>query len=94
MMASRGMGAIRASKMPKKKVIERKDDPNQVDVYADGGSTNKWIQNAIKKPGALRSELGVKEGKTIPAKKLAAAAKKPGKLGQRARLAQTLKKMK
>ena len=94
MMASRGMGAIRASKMPKKKVIERKDDPNQVDVYADGGSTSKWIQNAIKKPGALRSELGVKEGKTIPAKKLATAAKKPGKLGQRARLAQTLKKMK
>ena len=94
MMASRGMGAIRASKMPKKKVIERKDDPNQVDVYADGGSTNKWIQNAIKKPGALRSELGVKEGKKIPAGKLAKAAKAPGKLGQRARLAQTLKKMK
>ena len=54
----------------------------------------KWIQKAIKNPGALRSALGVKEGKTIPAKKLAAAAKKPGKLGQRARLAQTLKKMK
>jgi len=54
----------------------------------------KWIQKAIKKPGALRSALGVKEGKTIPAKKLAASAKKPGKLGQRARLAQTLKKMK
>lgn len=54
----------------------------------------KWIQKAIKKPGALRSALGVKEGKPIPAKKLAAAAKKPGKMGQRARLAQTLKKMK
>ena len=48
---------------------------------------------AIKKPGSLRSELGVKEGKTIPAKKLAKAAKAPGKLGQRARLAQTLKKL-
>ena len=59
-----------------------------------GGSTNKWIQNAIKKPGALRKELGVKEGKTIPAKKLAVAAKKPGKLGQRARLAETLKGLK
>ena len=35
----------------------------------------------------------VKKGKKIPAKKLAAAAKKGGKLGQRARLAQTLKKM-
>jgi hypothetical protein len=54
----------------------------------------KWIQKAIKKPGALRSELGVKEGKNIPAKKLAKAAKEPGKLGQRARLAQTLKRMK
>lgn len=51
----------------------------------------KWIQKAIKKPGALRAALDVKAGKTIPAKKLAAAAKKPGKMGQRARLAQTLK---
>jgi hypothetical protein len=54
----------------------------------------KWIQNAIKKPGALRSAIGAKKGQTIPAKKLAAAAKKPGKMGQRARLAETLKKMK
>ena len=53
----------------------------------------KWIKEAIKKPGALRSALGVKEGKTIPAKKLTKAAKAPGKMGQRARLAQTLKKM-
>jgi len=59
-----------------------------------GGATKNWIAEAIKKPGALRSSLGVKAGKTIPAKKLAAAAKAPGKLGQRARLAQTLKKMK
>jgi len=51
----------------------------------------KWIQGAIKKAGALRKALGVKEGHTIPEKKLAAAAKKPGKLGQRARLAETLK---
>lgn len=54
----------------------------------------KWIQEAIKKPGALRESLGVKKGQTIPAKKLEAAAKKPGKMGQRARLAQTLKGMK
>jgi hypothetical protein len=51
----------------------------------------KWIQKAIKKPGALRASLGVKKGKTIPAKKLAKAAKSKGKLGQRARLAETLK---
>ena len=54
----------------------------------------KWIQKAIKKPGALRSALGVKEGKKIPAGKLAKAAKAPGKMGQRARLAQTLSKLK
>ena len=50
-----------------------------------------WIAGAIKKPGALRKELGVKKGAKIPAKKLAAAAKKPGKEGQRARLAETLR---
>ena len=54
----------------------------------------KWIQKAVKKPGALRKSMGVKAGEKIPAKKLAAAAKKPGKLGQRARLARTLKKLK
>jgi len=54
----------------------------------------KWIQKAIKKPGALRKELGVKKGEKIPAKKLAEAAKKPGKTGQRARLAKTLRKLK
>lgn len=53
-----------------------------------------WIAGAIKKPGALRAALKAKPGKPIPEKKLAAAAKKPGKLGQRARLAETLKKMK
>ena len=52
-----------------------------------------WIEGAIKKPGALRKELGAKKGEPIPAKKLAAAAKKPGKIGQRARLAETLKGM-
>lgn len=50
-----------------------------------------WIAGAIKKPGALKKELGVKKGEKIPAKKLAAAAKKPGVEGQRARLAETLK---
>jgi len=57
-------------------------------------ATKNWIQEAIKKPGTLRSSLKIKEGKTIPAAKLKKAAKAPGKLGQRARLAQTLKKMK
>lgn len=52
-----------------------------------------WIAGAIRKPGALRKELGVKKGEKIPAKKLKAAAKKGGKEGQRARLAVTLRKL-
>ena len=53
----------------------------------------KWIQGAIKHPGALHKQLGVPEGKKIPEGKLKAAESKGGKLGQRARLAETLKKM-
>jgi hypothetical protein len=135
------MGAMKASKMPKAKTIRRKDNPDDVTVYAKGGKVGlydninakrkriaagsgekmrkpgskgapteeafkqsaktakmakggKFIQEAIKKPGALRAEMGVKKGEKIPAGKLAAAAKKPGKMGQRARLAMTLKGMK
>ena len=57
---------------------------------------NKWIQKAIKKEnkGKLREALGAKAGKPIPAKKLEAAAKKPGIIGKRARLAETLKGLK
>lgn len=58
-----------------------------------GSGDKDFIQKAIKKPGALRKSLGVKKGEKIPAKKLAAAAKKGGKIGQRARFAETLKKL-
>ena len=54
-------------------------------------AAGNWIQGAIKKPGSLRAQLGAKAGKPIPAKALAAAAKKPGLEGKRARLAETLK---
>ena len=40
MMPCRGMGAISPSKMPSKKVIHRKDDPDDVDMYAEGGKVN------------------------------------------------------
>ena len=50
-----------------------------------------WIAEAVGKPGALRKELGAKPGKPIPAGKLMSAAKKPGIIGKRARLAETLK---
>jgi hypothetical protein len=70
---------MKKSKMPKGEAIG----------MATGGKLD--IAKAIKKPGALRSALGAKKGKPIPAKKLAKAAKAPGKLGQRARFAQMLK---
>jgi len=54
----------------------------------------KWIQKAISKPGALKKQLGVAAGKKIASSKLSDAAKKSGKLGQRARLARTLRKLK
>ena len=52
-----------------------------------------WIKGAIKHPGALHRELGVPQGKKIPKSKIDKAAKSGGKLGQRARLAETLGKM-
>ena len=52
-----------------------------------------FIKGAIKKPGALHTDLGVPQGTKIPKSKLDAAAKKPGKVGERARFAKTLEKM-
>ena len=95
MRPSRGMGDMKSSKMPGAKTIRRKDNPDSVTMYAKGGKTKKLdISKAIKKPGALREQMGAKKGKNIPAGKLAKAAKAPGKLGQRARFAEMLKRFK
>ena len=42
MRPSRGMGAIAPSKMPKKKIIHRKDNPNDVEMYSAGGKTGLY----------------------------------------------------
>ncbi len=57
-----------------------------------------WIKDAIKKPGALHKELGVKPGQKIPAKKMEKAEKKAKKtdntkMERQLSLAKTLKKM-
>ena len=39
-MSSRGMGAMNPAKMPRKKTIHRKDKPQDVDMYAEGGKVN------------------------------------------------------
>lgn len=51
----------------------------------------KWIAKATKNHGALHRALGVPEGKTIPASKLAAGAKRGGKVAKEVALARTLK---
>jgi len=70
MMPSRGMGAVMPSKMPTRaKTIHRKDDPQDVEMYAKGGDV--WdTPNPAKK-----------HKKLSPAKKAAAkaAAKKAGR---------------
>ena len=53
--------------------------------------SEKWIQKANSKPGSLKKSFGVPADKKIPAKTLNKAAKATGKLGQRARLAKTLR---
>jgi hypothetical protein len=52
----------------------------------------KFIQKAIKHPGALRKELHIKKGEKIPAKKLEKATHSKNKtLAKRANLAKTLR---
>jgi hypothetical protein len=51
------MGAIAPSKMPGKKVIHRKDNPNDVDLYAAGGKVKSKVNEAgnYTKPGMRKS---------------------------------------
>lgn len=61
----------------------------------DGGKANvpddHWIHGAIKHPGALHRELGVKQGQKIPAKKMKAAENSSNPLErERARFAEEL----
>jgi len=53
---SRGMGAIAPSKMPKKRTIKRKDDPNEVSMYAEGGEVSRVNEAGnYTKPGMRKS---------------------------------------
>jgi len=51
MRPSRGMGIINPSKMPKVKTIKRKDDPNEVKMYAKGGESKVNEAGNYTKPG-------------------------------------------
>ena len=58
MRPSRGMGDINPSKMPGKKTIKRKDNPEDVEMYAEGGKTKSKVNEAgnYTKPG-LRKRI-------------------------------------
>lgn len=51
-----------------------------------------WIAGATANKGGLHESLGIPQGENIPQKEIAAAAKKKGKTGAQARLAQILSK--
>lgn len=57
------------------------------------GSTQRWMQAAVQRPGQLHRDLGIPQGKKIPVKLLKQAAKQPGKIGQRARFALIARKV-
>ena len=72
MMPSRGMGDISPSKMPKKKVIHRTDNPNDVDLFAKGGEV--WDK---PRPKGLGKPKKLSEAKKSSAKAMAKAAGRP-----------------
>lgn len=65
----------------------------RVGAIVNSKMAKNWIAGATKNKGALHRALGIKQGQKIPAKKINAAAKRPGKIGKEARLAKTLKKL-
>lgn len=57
MRASRGMGAILPSKMPKGKVIHRTDSPNEVDLYKKGGKVSNVNEAGNYTKPSMRKKL-------------------------------------
>lgn len=77
MRPSRGMGDINPSKMPGKKIIKRKDKPQDVEMYAKGGKVGKSVtttkggtasamaKKLLQKPGSLTAaDMYAEGGKT------------------------------
>ena len=59
MRASRGMGEINPSKMPKGKIIHRKDKPQDVEMFAKGGKVGLY-ENIHKKQARIAAGSGEK----------------------------------
>ena len=82
MRASRGMGAIMPNKMPGKKIIHRKDNPNDVELYAAGGKVGLYDNIHAKRKriaagsGERMRSPGTKGAPTADAFKQAAKTRK------------------
>lgn len=55
MRASRGMGCINPSKMPKAKTIKRKDNPQDVTMFKEGGESRVNEAGNYTKPGMRKA---------------------------------------
>jgi len=80
MRPSRGMGAINPAKQPKpKRVIQRKDHPQDVDMYAEGGlyeNINAKRQRIAKGSGEKMRKPGTPGAPTAAAFKASAKTAK------------------
>ena len=63
MRASRGMGAIAPSKMPKGKKIIRKDKPEDVTMYKKGGKVKIAPEDYDKEYGKIYRAVVKRKGK-------------------------------
>lgn len=72
MMASRGMGAIRGSKVPKPRTVKKRDGNEPTKLYKEGGEVwDKPRPKSLGKPKQLSS------AKKAKAKAMAKAAGRP-----------------
>tara|TARA_R110000796_G_scaffold62623_5_gene144437 strand:+ start:1835 stop:2347 length:513 start_codon:yes stop_codon:yes gene_type:complete len=70
-----------------------RDEAKQGFRAAEGGSKKDWIKGAVKKPGALREYMDVKEGQPIPKGKInKVASGKPATAGGPKPSAKTMKR--
>ena len=74
--------------------ISRASIPKEIKMAKKKKKDKKWIQKAIKRPGALRKKAGVKKGEKIPVSKLRSMSKsKNPRTKKQAQLALTFRKM-
>lgn len=87
-----GSKAIPPPQAAPPQALPQASDDEEADGLKSGGG--KWIQKAIKRPGALHRALHVPQGEKIPAKKLAKASHSENpRLRKMVGLAKTLKAM-